>query len=171
LYADNVQLYLSGEIGSINQLNLDLESLHKWTIENGLCLNPRKTQAMNINCPSSVEADAPAIYLAGQQDPYSKSVKNLGLVLNNAFSSEFQVNLICRRVYFVLRRLWSTASFTPVGTRRKLAVSLVVPLFLYYDVVSTPKLQRDFVINYKWHSIPVLDMCTVFQDVIIFVII
>jgi hypothetical protein len=31
-----------------------------------------------------------------------------------------------------------------------------------------PKLQQDFVINYKGQSIPVLDMCTVFQDVIIF---
>jgi hypothetical protein len=41
LYADDVQLYLSGDIESISdciiyRMNLDLESLHKWTIENGL---------------------------------------------------------------------------------------------------------------------------------------
>jgi hypothetical protein len=153
LYAYDVQLYLSGDIDSISdcisRMNLDLESLYKWTIENDLCLNPKKTQAMIINYPSSVAADAPAIYLAGQQVPYSKSVKDLGLVLNNAFSWENQVNLICRRVYFALRRLWSTTAFTPVGTRRKLALSLVAPLFFYCDVV---------------------DMCTVFQDVIIFLI-
>jgi hypothetical protein len=81
LYADDVQFYLSGYIDSISdfmkRMNLDLEILHKWTIENGLCLNPRKTQAMTIICPSSVATDAPAIYLAGQQVPYSKSVKNL----------------------------------------------------------------------------------------------
>jgi hypothetical protein len=35
---------------------------------------------------------------------------------------------------------------------------------------SIPKLQRDFAINYKWDSTPVLDTCTVFQDVIIFLI-
>jgi hypothetical protein len=46
-----------------------------------------------INCPSPVAADAPAIYLAGQQVPYSKSVKDLGLILHNAFSWENQVNL------------------------------------------------------------------------------
>jgi hypothetical protein len=46
-----------------------------------------KTQAMIIIYSSSVAADAPAIYIAGQQVPYSKSVKDLGL-----------------------RRLWSTAS-------------------------------------------------------------
>jgi hypothetical protein len=116
-------------------MNLDLESLNKWTIENGLCLNPRKTQAMIINCPSSEPVNTPAIYLAGQQVPYSKGVKNLGLVLNNAFSWENQVNLIYRRVYFALRRFWSTASYTPVGTRQKFALSLEVPLYLYCDVV------------------------------------
>jgi hypothetical protein len=55
LYADDVQLYLSGDIDSIsdciNRMTLDLESLHTCTIENGLCFNPRKTQAMVINCP------------------------------------------------------------------------------------------------------------------------
>jgi hypothetical protein len=67
LYADDVQLYLSGDIGlisdCISRMNLTwtLESLYKCTIENGLCLNPKKTQAMIINCPSSVAADAPAI--------------------------------------------------------------------------------------------------------------
>jgi hypothetical protein len=113
LYADaDVQFYLSGDIGSIpdciNRKNLDLESLHKWTIESGLCLNPRKTQAMIINCPSSVADDVPAIYLAGQQAPYSKSVKKLGLVLNNVFSRENQVNSICILEYFALRRLCKT---------------------------------------------------------------
>jgi hypothetical protein len=146
-------------------MNLDLEILHKWTIEDGLCLNPRKTQAMIINCPTSVAADASAIYLAGQQISYTKSVKNLGLVLNNAFSSENQVNIICRRVYFALRRLWSTASYTPVRTRRTLTLQ-----FFFVTMWSFPKLLRDFVINYKWHSILVLDMCSVFQDGIIFLI-
>jgi tRNA A37 threonylcarbamoyladenosine dehydratase len=42
LYVDDVQLYLSGDIDSIldciNRINFKLESLHKWTIENELCL-------------------------------------------------------------------------------------------------------------------------------------
>jgi hypothetical protein len=53
LYADDVKLYLSGDIDSIsdciNRMNLNLESLHKWTIENGFCLNPRKKKAMIIS--------------------------------------------------------------------------------------------------------------------------
>jgi hypothetical protein len=33
--------------------------------------------------------------------------------------------------------------------------------FFFIAMWSIPKLQRDFVIKYKWHSIPVLDMCMV----------
>jgi hypothetical protein len=102
LYADDVQIYLSGDIGSIpdcikykpDELGTWRVSIYKWNIENGLFLNPRKTQAMIINCSTSVAADAPAIYLVGQQVSYSKIVKNLGLVLNNAFSCGNSVEVI-----------------------------------------------------------------------------
>jgi hypothetical protein len=123
---------------------------------------------MIINCPSSVAVDAPdAIYLASRQVPYSKSVKNLGLMPNNAFSWENHVALICRRVYLALRRLWSTVSYIPVGTRRKLALSLVVPLFLYCDVSY---FKTSAGLRYKL-QVPFNSCATVFQDVIIFLII
>jgi hypothetical protein len=104
LYAHDVRLYLSGDIDSISD-----------------CINRLNLNFINVLLKTafvliSLAADAPAIYLAGQQVLYSKSGKNLGLVLNNAFSWENQVNLICGRVYFALRRLWSTASHTFVGT-------------------------------------------------------
>jgi hypothetical protein len=77
------------------------------------------------------------IYLKGQPVPNDKSVKNLGLVLNNVFSWENQVNSIFRRVDFALRRHWSIASYAPVRTQRKLAQSLIIPLFLYCYVVCS----------------------------------
>jgi hypothetical protein len=67
LYAEDVQLYLSGDIDSTAFVLI------------------QKTQVLIINYPSSMVADAPVIYLEGQPVPYNKSVKNLGLVLNNAF--------------------------------------------------------------------------------------
>jgi hypothetical protein len=56
-------------------------------------------QSERINCSSSVATDAPAIYLAGQPIPNSKNVKNLVLVLNNAFSWKNQVKSICICIY------------------------------------------------------------------------
>jgi hypothetical protein len=85
-------------------MNADLDRLYIWAAENGLCLNPEKSQAIAYQVFSFP---------------------------NNTFL----INIVCRRVYFTLKRLCTTASLTPVGTRLQLARSLVVPLFLYCDVI------------------------------------
>jgi hypothetical protein len=38
-------------------------------------------------------------------------------------------------VFFTLRRLWAFAHFIPDETSRKLVISLIVPQFLYGDVM------------------------------------
>jgi hypothetical protein len=69
--------------------------------------------------------------------PYSASVKNLGLTMemDNRFSWRDQVNCVRRNVGFVLSRLWQFFDVTPVMTRKKLVQSLVIPHFLYCDVI------------------------------------
>jgi hypothetical protein len=46
-YADDLQIYLSGNRsdldGLIARVNEDLEAIHRWSIENGLLLNPAKS--------------------------------------------------------------------------------------------------------------------------------
>jgi Reverse transcriptase (RNA-dependent DNA polymerase) len=50
IYADDVQIYMSGSKESIasviNQINSDLASVSHWSTENGLYLNSQKTQVM-----------------------------------------------------------------------------------------------------------------------------
>jgi hypothetical protein len=74
--------------------------------------------------------------------PFHTRVKSLGLTNNRRFAWDDQINIVCRRVYFKLKRLWTTASLTPVGTWLQLAGSLVVPLFLYCDVIFPKKAVR-----------------------------
>jgi hypothetical protein len=62
-------------------------------------------------------------------------VKSSGLTINSRFAWNDQINIVCRRVFFTLKRLWTTAFLTPVGTRLQLVRSLVVPLFLYCGVI------------------------------------
>jgi hypothetical protein len=88
---------------------------------------------MIIIYSSSVAADAPAIYIAGQQVPYSKSVKDLGLVLDTAFSCVEKTLEHCITI-----------------TRWKLALFLVVPLFIYCDVVYS---KISAALRHKWYSI------------------
>jgi hypothetical protein len=55
--------------------------------------------------------------------------------MDNRFSWRDQVNCVRRNVGFVLNRLWHFADVTPVMTRKKLVQSLVIPHFLYCDVI------------------------------------
>jgi hypothetical protein len=52
IYADDVQLYISGKYDVIGdcvaRLNDDLTRIHRWSISNGLLLNPNKTKTMFI---------------------------------------------------------------------------------------------------------------------------
>lgn len=45
------------------------------------------------------------------------------------------INLVCSRVYFILRSLWRVASNLPPHTKRRLILSFVFPHFIYGDIV------------------------------------
>jgi Reverse transcriptase (RNA-dependent DNA polymerase) len=62
-YADDLQIYVSGKRGDLNNLvrkvNSELAVISGWSRENGLLLNPRKSQAMlviNRNSPRHLPA-------------------------------------------------------------------------------------------------------------------
>jgi hypothetical protein len=68
----------------IARLNDDLAAVQHWSMENGLLLNNAKTQAMIVcrdhgRLPSPV----PSLRLGGCNIPYSSSLKNLGLIIDN----------------------------------------------------------------------------------------
>jgi Reverse transcriptase (RNA-dependent DNA polymerase) len=53
LYADDVQIYVSGDLSDatrlIEKLNADVSNIWHWSQLNSLCLNPQKSQAIIIN--------------------------------------------------------------------------------------------------------------------------
>jgi hypothetical protein len=101
-----VYTHLSIISDCIHRLNVDLEAIFRWSVENGLSLNSGKTQAM-ILCRDRGRLPAllPAALVDGRTVPHSASVQNLGLTMDNGFSWRDQVNCIRRNVSFVLRRL------------------------------------------------------------------
>jgi Reverse transcriptase (RNA-dependent DNA polymerase) len=137
IYADDVQLYLSGSLENIesviNQLNTDLNSISDWSTRNGLCLNSQKTQVMAIyrNKPPVL----PPVKVNDTIIPYSTKLKNLGVFMNCNLTWGDQISSVISGVYGALSRLWCTADFTPTETRRKLAVALLLPKFQYCDIL------------------------------------
>jgi uncharacterized membrane protein len=62
---------------------------------------------------------------------YILKVRNLGMLVDNRVSFQDQANDILRRV----KRLWHYADIKSVLTRKRLVQSLIVPYFLYCDVI------------------------------------
>jgi hypothetical protein len=140
VYADDFQIYAGDTVDNfarcVERLNADLCRIHQWSLENGLILNAGKTQAMIIcRDRSRLVHPLPVLSLDGEVIPYSRNVKNLGIIMDERFSWCDQAKIVRRNVGFVLSRLWHFAGVTPILTRKKLVQSLIVPLFLYCDVV------------------------------------
>jgi Reverse transcriptase (RNA-dependent DNA polymerase) len=137
IYADDVQIYLSGSKESIasvvNQINSDLASISNWSTQNGLCLNSQKTQVLAIH--RNPLSNLPLVKIGDTIIPYSTKVKNLGVIMNSNLTWNDQISSVVSGVNGALSRLWCTAYFTPVETRRKLVVTLLLPKFQYCDIL------------------------------------
>lgn len=140
IYADDVQLCISGSQASINscasKLNDDLAKINSWSILNGLKLNAKKSQLLLIQRNNSIaETQIPPILLGVNRIDFSKVAKNLGVLFDNRFSWENHVTSIIQKVYGSLRCLNTLKNYSTVNTRFKLVRSLIMPIFMYCDIV------------------------------------
>ncbi|XP_038117511.1 uncharacterized protein LOC119769397 [Culex quinquefasciatus] len=138
LYADDLQIYLSGPISEVDELirtvNEDLDAITRWATGNSLHPNPKKTQAIIFNKTGRVEPQTDIVF-DGVVVPLLDTVTNLGLQFDHNMTWKHQVNTVVQKAFNTLRTL---RRFTPVlstATRRKLVQAVVVPIFTYCDVV------------------------------------
>jgi hypothetical protein len=142
LYADDIKVYAGGRscdiFNCIYRLNVDLEAMFRWSVEKGLSPNSGTTQAMIIcRDRGRLPALLPVVLVDGRTVPYSTSVKNLGLTMDNRFSWRY-TRLIVLGGMLVFRIELDSGQFddvTPIMTRKKLVQSPVIPHFLYCDVI------------------------------------
>lgn len=139
LYADDVQLHLSRPCSLINELvlnlNKDLLAIYEWSVKNGLLLNPSKSQVIPISNAPIIDSVIPDVSLSASKLQLVKSATSLGFIINRNLSCYNHVNYVVGRIYGCLRKLWLTADFTPVETRKRLVIALIVPLITYAEVV------------------------------------
>jgi hypothetical protein len=114
---------------------MDLDRIHQWSIEHCLAINSKKSQAFLVN-PSILPSLIVSLLILGSNHiALVDKVKIFGIIFNQKLTWHDQVAKLCRGVFFTLRRLWTFSHFTPVETRRKFVISLIVPQFLYSDVM------------------------------------
>lgn len=140
IYADDVQLCIGGNLNSmqecVSNLNHDLSCINSWSTTNGLKLNAKKSQILLIQRNKAIsENQIPPVLLGGNRIEFTTVARNLGVMFDNKLSWENHVNSIIQKVYGSLRCLNTLKNYSTVNTRFKLVRSLIMPIFMYCDIV------------------------------------
>lgn len=139
IFADDVQLYIS-RLGPcardlVRMMNADLEQVADWSRRNELHVNPAKCKAMFITSRRRCVPPVLGIVLDGQSIEWSESVSNLGFIFQDDLQWDGLIAQQCGKVYACLRTLYCCTSAAPTATKLKLFKSLILPHFLFGDVL------------------------------------
>ncbi|XP_039275811.1 uncharacterized protein LOC111045711 [Nilaparvata lugens] len=106
---------------AVQSMNQNIESLLQWTDAHQLILNAQKTKSIILGFPSLLsrvdQERLPAITVAGNVVPYLKSVRTLGLYLDQSLSWKEQTTHVCNRVFAGMHQLKRLKHFLPQSTR------------------------------------------------------
>lgn len=144
LYADDLQIYVSGPIQQVDRIisiiNEDLKHIERWAGENKLFPNPKKTQAIIFAKENSTVVPTTGIIFCGAEIAILDTVTNLGLRMDRCLKWTPQVNDITSKVFCTLRTFKRFAPVLSLHTKQKLVQSVILPFFTYCDVVYYPGL-------------------------------
>ena len=143
LYADDVQLYLSGRPSDIEHtihlINEDLRRVASWAETRGLTLNALKSQCIILGSRRLLDSlnrlTIPKVKLGGEVIDFTPTVKNLGVVMDEDMSWSHQCSSISRKVFFSLHSLRKLQKSLPQPIKRTLILTLILPLIEYADVI------------------------------------
>lgn len=140
LYADDFQFIIHGNTndisGMILRANIELSKLCGWFDFKKLRLNAKKSLAMFVSCNEvDITDDLPKIRLDGNEISIVEHAKNLGLYLDDSLVFERHINELIKKVYFSLHSLKINKLCLSSEMKLKLVKALVIPHFLYCDVI------------------------------------
>ena len=133
-YADDTQLYtgtnsstLTSQIASIECCS---QRVHDWLLNNGLHLNPSKSEAIAFYNPRSKPLAALAesigtVSVAGSPIKLQSSIKNLGVYLDSTMSFDKQVSETCKACYFQIRALRHIRASLTTEASKTIAAAIV----------------------------------------------
>lgn len=149
MYADDTQIYLSfppTQIHTVgNNLNHDLRMISEYASRHSLFLNPRKCCAIVFGPKKFCDEVEKIIKLTinSSEVPFVKSVKNLGIMMDNSFRYRDYINVCLGRAYGSLKMMYPHRSFLPVNIKKSLCSVLVLSQLNYASVVYSPALDSE----------------------------
>lgn len=149
MYADDIQLYKSFSPqdwrSAVADVNNDLQSIHNFSKEHNLRLNPAKSQAILFGnskicneLQSSVE-----IGIDGAVLPIVNRVRDLGLTLDNSFRYRHQINSYIKSAYLRLRVLYPHRSVLSKSVKIRLCETLILSIFTYCSIIYNAAIDQE----------------------------
>ena len=133
-YADDTQLYIGTNSSTLTTQIASIESctqrVHNWLLNNGLHLNPSKSEAIAFYNPRSKPLAALAesigtVSVAGSPVKLQTSIKNLGVYLDSKMSFDKQVSETCKACFFHIRALRHIRASLTAEASKTIAVAIV----------------------------------------------
>ena len=143
-FADDVQCYSHCKVENlqqtINNINKDLSAVSRWSTSHALILHPLKSQTIIIGSQRLLNAvnfeTLQPVEINGTAVPFSRVVKDLGILIDSQLSWKDQVLATCRKMYGCLHPLQRLKNLLPFGLKKHLVQVLILPILDYCDVVQ-----------------------------------
>ena len=135
-YADDTQLYIGTNSSTLTSQIASVESctqkVHDWLLNNGLHLNPSKSEAIAFYNPRSKPLAALAesigtVSVAGSPIKLQTSIKNLGIYLDSKMSFDKQVSETCKACFFYIRALRHIRASLTTEASKTIAAKTMAP--------------------------------------------
>ena len=107
-------------------VNACTKALQSWLLQNGLCLNPEKSEAILVGTRFQLQkVDCVSVKVADCDIPLRTTMRNLGVVIDNKLSLDQHVDALCRSAQFHIRALRHIRGSLSTEVARCVAASIV----------------------------------------------
>ena len=106
-----------------------LTPVAEWATDSKLKMNDGKTELIAIGIMSSISQVSPnltPVSISGYDMPFSHSIRNLGVFVDEILSMDAHIRYPCRILFCQLRRLGKIHPFLSTDAANKLAVSFIL---------------------------------------------
>ena len=133
-FADDLQIYVFFDPSkpgdrerAISQIKKCIAEVSAWMLINKLKLNPSKTEYILVQSKHNLAKYGEFCIKVGDADVKpSASVRNLGVFMDRGNTCESQVNALCKKCTFHLRRIGSIRRFLPRDVLQGIVTALVL---------------------------------------------
>ena len=130
-FADDSQLHRSALPEDLpdtaSELKTCIEDVAKWMKSNKLKMNDDKTELMCVGSKSKLcKTNLSTMAFSDCEITFAKSVRNLGVYMDESLTMESHVNHMCKALYLQLRRISKIRPFLSADTTNKLAIAFIL---------------------------------------------